>query len=88
MNKQTNILNGFTILCVEDEIGVRNELAKFLNRRVKTLHLACNGAEGLAMFKEHSPDIVITDILMPVIASILFLPNSKKIINLQKIITK
>lgn len=66
MNKQTNILNGFTILCVEDEIGVRNELAKFLNRRVKTLHLACNGAEGLAMFKEHSPDIVITDILMPV----------------------
>lgn len=66
MNKQTNILKAFTVLCVEDEIGVRNELAKFLNRRVKTLHLASNGEEGLAMFKEHSPDIVITDILMPV----------------------
>jgi PAS domain S-box-containing protein len=62
----TEMLKTFTVLCVEDDIAVRNELAQFLERRVKNLFLAGDGKEGLAMFKTHSPDIVITDIMMPV----------------------
>lgn len=62
----SDILKEFTVLCVEDELDVREELAQFLKRRVKELHVAANGEEGLALFKEHRPDIVITDILMPV----------------------
>ncbi len=61
-----DVLKNFTVLCVEDELDVREELAQFLNRRVKKLYLGSNGEEGLALFKEHCPDIVITDILMPV----------------------
>jgi CheY-like chemotaxis protein len=66
MNKHTDVLKKFTVLCVEDELDVRDELAQFLKRRVKTLYLAHNGEEGLALFKQHAPNIVITDILMPV----------------------
>lgn len=36
-------------------------LAKFFD----TLHVAVDGADGLKLFKEHHPDIVITDIKMP-----------------------
>ncbi|MDD5228244.1 MAG: EAL domain-containing protein [Methylococcales bacterium] len=66
MNNPIDILKNFTVLCVEDEVDVREELAQFLKRRVKKLYLASNGVEGLALFQEHAPDIVITDILMPI----------------------
>jgi diguanylate cyclase (GGDEF)-like protein/PAS domain S-box-containing protein len=66
MNNHIDVLKNFTVLCVEDELDVREELAQFLNRRVKKLYLGSNGEEGLALFKEYCPDIVITDILMPV----------------------
>lgn len=61
-----DVLKNFTVLCVEDELDVREELAQFLKRRVKTLYLASNGNEGLTLYQEHMPDIVITDILMPI----------------------
>ncbi len=55
-----------SVLYVEDEATTRELVSAMLQRRVKTLHLAGNGREGLALFREHSPDIVITDINMPV----------------------
>lgn len=67
MNDSLDILKNFTVLCVEDEDDVREELAQFLQRRVKTLYLASNGKDGFALFTEHRPDIVVTDILMPVL---------------------
>jgi diguanylate cyclase (GGDEF)-like protein/PAS domain S-box-containing protein len=67
MKENLDVLKNFTVLCVEDEDDVREELAMFLQRRVKTLYLAANGKEGLALFNEHRPDIVVTDILMPVL---------------------
>ncbi len=67
------------MLCVEDELDVREELAQFLNRRVKALYLGSNGQEGLALFKEHRPDIVVTDILMPVMNGLDMTKAIKKI---------
>jgi PAS domain S-box-containing protein len=58
-------LKTLSILYAEDDDGIRGQLAQFLNRRCANLYLAANGAEGLALFTEHKPDIVITDILMP-----------------------
>jgi diguanylate cyclase (GGDEF)-like protein/PAS domain S-box-containing protein len=59
-------LRSLNVLYVEDDDGIRAQLERFLSRRVGGLVTAGNGQEGLALFRQHRPDIVITDILMPV----------------------
>lgn len=54
------------ILYVEDEDIIREEMASFLRRRVEHLILARDGADGLEKFRTHQPDLVITDLRMPV----------------------
>lgn len=54
-----------TILYIEDDAVTRKQLSKFLSSECDTLHTATNGEEGLALYKEFEPDIVITDIEMP-----------------------
>ncbi len=60
-----NYLKTLTVLYVEDDVDTRKQFTEFLSRPVGTLITAADGAEGLEAFKRHSPDIVITDILMP-----------------------
>src|SRR5208283_2378223 len=55
-----------SVLYVEDELPTRDKIARILKREVRCLFLAENGKEGLALFELHHPDIVITDIKMPV----------------------
>jgi len=54
-----------SILYVEDESSIRKELGIFLKRFCITLHMAVDGKEGLELFHQHNPDIVISDIKMP-----------------------
>lgn len=54
-----------TILYVEDDDEVRIGYSKALSRLAKTLYTANDGEEGLRLFNEYSPDIVITDLKMP-----------------------
>jgi diguanylate cyclase (GGDEF)-like protein/PAS domain S-box-containing protein len=60
------LLKQFSVLYVEDDEDIRDQLVHFLKRRVGALHVATNGHEGLLAFDAHKPDIVVTDILMPV----------------------
>lgn len=55
-----------SILFAEDEDYLRNNLVSFLRRRFDVVYSAANGMEGLELFTKHLPDIVITDVLMPV----------------------
>lgn len=57
----------FSMLVVEDEKDARDLLCSILNRKYPDmiLHVAENGVKGLEIFKEHLPEIVITDISMP-----------------------
>ncbi len=55
-----------TVLFVEDEDVLRAIYERILNKFVKTLYVAENGKEGLEKYKECQPDLIITDIQMPV----------------------
>ncbi len=61
----TDSLRSLNVLYVEDDPEIRRQLAIFLRRRVGNLLVAENGQQGLAQFKLHNPDVVITDIVMP-----------------------
>jgi len=53
-------------LYVEDDENIRESLSKTLRRKLKHLYIAKDGKEGLSLFLEHRPSLVITDISMPV----------------------
>ncbi len=59
-------LKQLRVLYVEDDDETREQYSQFLSRIVGVLITARDGAEGLAAYNEHRPDIIITDIKMPV----------------------
>jgi two-component system cell cycle response regulator len=59
-------LQCLTVLYVEDEEESREQYREFLARLVGELVIAKNGTEGLEAWRHYKPDIIITDILMPV----------------------
>lgn len=59
-----------SVLYVEDEPLTRAVFARILERKVSNLYQAENGEEGLELFKMHRPDIVISDVRMPVMDGI------------------
>jgi len=57
------------VAIVEDEIRIREGIEKLLtklNRNYEIVAVAENGDDGLKLIREKKPDIVITDICMPV----------------------
>ena len=65
ITKDQDFLSHLTVLLVEDDPESREATAEFLARRVGCLLQAANGIEGLALFSEMRPPIVVTDISMP-----------------------
>ncbi|UCZ55738.1 response regulator [Desulfurispirillum indicum] len=66
MDNSEKWLARLTVLYVEDEPGVRENIAKFLQRRFKKVYVAEDGRAGLKLFREHKPHMVISDVRMPV----------------------
>jgi DNA-binding response OmpR family regulator len=54
------------ILVIDDDSGVRASLREILEERGYEVVLAENGAQGIIAFRQTRPDLVITDIVMPV----------------------
>ncbi len=54
-----------TVLVIDDDAAMRKVLTKFLIIAGHSVITAENGAEGIKLYREHCPDLVITDLVMP-----------------------
>jgi CheY-like chemotaxis protein len=55
-----------SLLYVEDEKILRSVYERILRPKVATLLMADNGEEGFQKYQEYQPDLILTDIKMPV----------------------
>lgn len=72
-------LETLKILYIEDDQETREELDLILRLCVGELHIACNGREGLELYRQFLPHIVITDIQMPEMNGLNMAAEIKKI---------
>jgi YesN/AraC family two-component response regulator len=66
------------ILIIDDDQHIRATLREMLQRSGYEVSEAVNGKQGLRLFYEHPADLIITDILMPI------MPGSRLISILRK----
>ncbi|MDP2432105.1 MAG: EAL domain-containing protein [Pseudomonadota bacterium] len=64
-NPQAKLMNA-RVLVVEDDAITRVQLRRMLSHIVTEVRVATDGAEGLALWREWRPDLVVADIMMPV----------------------
>ena len=55
----------YKVLIVEDEINIRSVVAKYLENADYEVFQAHDGFEGLSLFNEQKPDLIILDVMMP-----------------------
>ena len=55
-----------TILIIDDEDDILALLSSLLENEGYKIITACNGREGLEKFQEHNPDLILSDVKMPV----------------------
>ena len=66
----------YTLLIVEDNVELQNYLKSELKHDYKVV-VCANGNEGLKMAKELLPDIIVTDIIMPIMDGLAFCKQIK-----------
>lgn len=73
--------HSISMLIVEDEKVIREVMDVMISRRFPdaAIYIAENGKTGVELFKEHEPEIVITDIQMPVMDGITMAVEIKSI---------
>jgi PAS domain S-box-containing protein len=66
------------ILYAEDEGFFRSVMAEFLSELAENVLVAENGQKGLELFDRYKPDLIITDIAMPLMNGLRMLKEIKK----------
>jgi two-component system phosphate regulon response regulator PhoB len=66
------------ILVIEDEADLREVLEYNLTREGHRVHVASNGADGLKAAREHRPELVLLDLMLPDIAGTVVCKTLKK----------
>jgi len=62
----SKILQKLTILIVEDENEIRKLMEEVMKSVFFEVYSAKNGDEGIKKFKKFAPDLIVTDIAMPI----------------------
>jgi YesN/AraC family two-component response regulator len=60
------LAGAMSILYIEDEKSIREDMEKLLKKFFASVDSGTNGQEGLDLYGQKNYDIVLTDILMPV----------------------
>lgn len=68
--KLQNIAKKYTVLYVEDDDLIKEAMSRILQLFSGKLYTASDGKEGLKLFYAHKPDLIITDISMPIMNGI------------------
>lgn len=66
----TNKFKNFSILYIEDDDGIRDINFSMFKRMFKNVYIASNGEEGYKSYIENKPNIILTDIKMPIMDGI------------------
>jgi len=74
-----NNLKNIIVLFVEDEQSIRKGLKSAIGDEFQEFILARDGSDGLKKFQKYKPDIVVTDILMPIMNGLEMSKEIKKI---------
>jgi len=69
-------MKNFSLLCVEDDVNAQELIKLIVEDDIKQFYQAFDGEEGLKVYEKYRPDIVLTDINMPILNG---LNMSKKI---------
>ncbi|OCS27761.1 response regulator transcription factor [Campylobacter fetus] len=77
----SDILKSLTVLFVEDEDKIRTSMGSAMEGIFAKVILAGNRDEGLKKFKKFNPDVIVTDISMPIMDG---LDMSKEIRDISK----
>ena len=64
--KMIKKLSNLSVLYAEDEVGVRQNVSEMLSLFFKSVYLANNGLDAYELFLEKTPDLIITDVKMPI----------------------
>jgi len=68
-----------TLLYVEDDRESQERMNMILEDSVKEFYQAYNGEEGIALYKEKKPDIILSDINMPILDGLSMAKKIKEI---------
>jgi len=79
-------LKNYTLLFIEDDYDAQEQIKMLLEEDVKELYQAYDGQEGLKMYEEKKPDIVITDINLPILCGLELTAKIKEISKTQPVI--
>lgn len=77
--KLKEIAKDYTILFVEDSQALQKQIVKFLSKFFKKVHVASDGQEGLILYEKVKPDLVLTDLTMPIMSGHDMIREIKKI---------
>jgi CheY-like chemotaxis protein len=59
-------LKNYSVIYIEDDDITREMAVRMLSKHFKAVDYGENGLEGLELYRSKSPDIIITDLSMPV----------------------